>query len=174
MFLREALRDGVVAVLRDRRRLRDRLPSHPAEARRHVRQEPAAERRPAVTEETRAWLKREIDAARRIRIRMSHVTECCWCGGPLPTDEFEGRRRFCTDRHRRMWSDKYGTYLPELTPRTYKVYATEERRIEARRETWRRSGTARYRQYVELTSRLGVDRQRGWTTHLAELRKVAA
>ncbi len=129
-----------------------------------------------MTAAERAYVREQIDAERRRRIRMSRATECCWCGESLPADQDEGRRRFCVDLHRRLWNDKYGTWLPERSKRTELVfgYQDEERRLAARRESWRQSTLKRYRQYAELTDRLGVARQRKWAAHMTELRQQVA
>ena len=51
-----------------------------------------------------------------------------------------------------------------------KPYPTEEQRLAARRETWRRSKRNRYDLYKGLCDELGVSTQRNWQKHYAAIR----
>lgn len=139
-----------------------------------------------MTAADRAFLKRQVDAHRRSAVAGERAFDCQLCGAPLPVDAAVDRRKFCTEAHRKNFQNRYGS-LPMRVVRPLPVrdstlsapgrarYATDEERLEARRETWRKNRRRQYDLYRRLTSELGEKRSQRWGSHLAELRqKVAA
>lgn len=119
-----------------------------------------------LTSDMRAALKLAVDRARRELVTRSSVRECLWCDAPLPDDYLSDVRKFCSDRHRKRWHDSF--------TRTGPKFATEEERLAARRETWRKNNRNQYALYKRLLDESGEPFDRRWWEHLSELRRREA